>query len=255
MPCGQFLSDFEKGRITALHLLNWPIRRIAVEIGRSRTVVSNYIANPRGYGRVLFTGPPIAVSAREERLIIRAASNSTTSSSQIQKTLKLGCSARTVRRVLERSGNIVRAKMTPCLKLTVLHKQQRLAFAEEELTHPLDWNRIVWSDEKKFNLDGPDGFTYYWHDLRKEPRHFSRRNFGGGNVMVWGAFESSGTLPLAFISHKMNSSEYVEMLGSHLVPYWQEGYVFMQDNASVHRCGATPQYLHGNNIQLLDWPA
>ncbi|CAJ0595271.1 unnamed protein product [Cylicocyclus nassatus] len=131
MPRDQFLSDHEKGRITALHLLNWPIRRIAVEIGRSRTVVSNYIANPRDYGRVLFTGPPTA------------------------KTLKLGCSARTVGRVLERSGNIVRAEMTPCPKLTVLYKQQRLAFAEEKLMHPLDWNRIVWSDKKKFNLDGP----------------------------------------------------------------------------------------------------
>ncbi|VDK79072.1 unnamed protein product [Cylicostephanus goldi] len=53
----------------------------------------------------------------------------------------------------------------------------------------------------------------------------------------------------------MNSLEYVEVLGSHLVPYWQEGYVFMQDNASVHRCRATPQYLRDNNIEVLDWPA
>jgi hypothetical protein len=27
-------------------------------------------------------------------------------------------------------------------------------------------------DEKKINLDGPDGFSYYF-------------NFGGGTVMVW----------------------------------------------------------------------
>uniref|UniRef100_A0A1I7XT24 DUF4912 domain-containing protein n=1 Tax=Heterorhabditis bacteriophora TaxID=37862 RepID=A0A1I7XT24_HETBA len=36
----------------------------------------------------------------------------------------------------------------------------------------------------KFNLDGPDGCHFYWRDLRKEPRHFSTRNFGGESVMA-----------------------------------------------------------------------
>ena len=37
---------------------------------------------------------------------------------------------------------------------------------------------------KKFNLDGPDGLAYYWHDLRMEELTFSRRQQGGGSVMV-----------------------------------------------------------------------
>ena len=38
---------------------------------------------------------------------------------------------------------------------------------------------------KKFNLDGPDGFQYYFHDIRKETMSAIRRQMGGGSVMVW----------------------------------------------------------------------
>ena len=46
--------------------------------------------------------------------------------------------------------------------------------------------RIIFSDEKKFNLDGPDGWNYYWHDIRKEPEVFKKRPKGKNSCMVWG---------------------------------------------------------------------
>ncbi|CAF4303451.1 unnamed protein product, partial [Rotaria magnacalcarata] len=51
-----------------------------------------------------------------------------------------------------------------------------------------EWHKAVWPDEKKINLDGPDGFSYYWHDLRKEEEIFSTRSLGGGSVMIWASF-------------------------------------------------------------------
>lgn len=30
---------------------------------------------------------------------------------------------------------------------------------------PMEWKSIVFSGEKKFNFDGPDGSKCYWHDL------------------------------------------------------------------------------------------
>ena len=43
---------------------------------------------------------------------------------------------------------------------------------------------------KKYNLDGPGGIEFYWHDTRKEKRVFSRRQAGGGGVMVWVLFNA-----------------------------------------------------------------
>lgn len=118
---------------------------------------------------------------------------------------------------------------------------------------------MIFSDEKKFNLDGPDGFNGYWRDLRKEPRYFSKRNFGGGSVMVWGAFCATGRLELQFVSHKMKSSDYINVLKASLLPVIKRRrkskLIFQQDNASIHKSAETMKWLKSEKIDILDWPA
>lgn len=46
---------------------------------------------------------------------------------------------------------------------------------------PLEWRSVVFSDEKKFNLDGPEGNAYYSHELRSDETFFLRANMVG----VW----------------------------------------------------------------------
>lgn len=89
-------------------------------------------------------------------------------------------------------------------------------------------------------MDGPDGFAYYWHDLRTEPKIFSTRRSGGGSVsvMIWGAIGYLKNMPLAFIETRMNAQQYQEMVSPYFAAYGYEcaglGWQFQQDNAPIH---------------------
>lgn len=119
--------------------------------------------------------------------------------------------------------------------------------------------QVIFSDEKKFSLDGPDGNHSYWRDLRKEPRYFSTRNFGGGSLMVWGAFCKHGVLPLAFPSTRINSQEYIRVLEEHLLPFLdqqcQQKWTFQQDNAAIHTSRVTTDWFERQEIDVMKWPA
>ena len=42
--------------------------------------------------------------------------------------------------------------------------------------------------KKMWNLERPDGYRFCWRDHRNKPKYFTKRNFGGGSLMVWGLF-------------------------------------------------------------------
>ncbi|GBN72599.1 Transposable element Tc3 transposase [Araneus ventricosus] len=117
---------------------------------------------------------------------------------------------------IRRSGSHI---YTPKLsQLLQRHKIERLNFSHQVMTWDNQWIQIIFSDEKKWNLDGPNGWKNYWHDLRKEKEMFSKRQLGGGSVMSWGYFAYNGVGSITFVSGKMNSQAYQIVLASHLLP-------------------------------------
>jgi hypothetical protein len=172
-------------------------------------------------------------------------------------------SVQTVRHYLRSCSYLNYEKRKRYGQLTSAQKNARLNFALKHCSWTSEWKSVVFSDEKKFNLDGPDGLQYYWRDLRREPQIFSEGKSGQRSVMIWGAFGAYDKAPLAIIRGIINSKKYQEVLDDYdfndLLPLTHQlrgnQVIFQQDNARPHVSTDTRAYLQGRNIQLLeDWP-
>ena len=140
--------------------------------------------NPEEHGRRKRSGRPSCLTARARRRIINAGMKENQTANQIKVSQNIPLTTRRVRQILNTSPFLKYQKRKAQPNLTKLHIANRLLWASEKVTWGQKWRVVIFSDEKKFNLDGPDGNQYYWHDLRKEPQYFSKRASGGGSVMV-----------------------------------------------------------------------
>jgi transposase len=90
--------------------------------------------------------------------------------------------------------------------------------------------------------------------LRKEKKYFSKRNFGGGSLMFWGAFKADGTVALVVLGKRLKSNNYQEVLNDNLLPIWNSDLKFLQDNASIHVSKSSKAWFRKNKIELIDHP-
>ena len=91
-------------------------------------------------------------------------------SKSLKSDLPLVERVRTIQRVIISNPLINREKLKRKPVITQKQKEARLEFIRNCIQTRFDWDDVVWSDEKKFNLDGPD------------ENFLSRKNFGG--IMV-----------------------------------------------------------------------
>ena len=88
----------------------------------------------------------------------------------------------TIQRLLKKN-DLKLLKQVKKPMLSKLHRQRRLEFARFHLQNSTNWHHIIFSDEKKWNLDGPDGYAQsLWvkKDISEAGYYRYRRQCGGG---------------------------------------------------------------------------
>ena len=95
------------------------------------------------------------------------------------------------------------------------HKEAHLkspSFSSSIMSWNSTWRNILFLDEKKFNLDGPDGNNYCCHDFMQKSYEIFSRQMGGTSIMVRDAFSCAGKCNIRRVEEKMNSDSYQQML-------------------------------------------
>uniref|UniRef100_A0AC35TS96 HTH_Tnp_Tc3_1 domain-containing protein n=1 Tax=Rhabditophanes sp. KR3021 TaxID=114890 RepID=A0AC35TS96_9BILA len=172
MGGGKKLTLSEQKKISNMSGKGQTILQIAIYIGRSRHVVYNYLKNSDVYGTSKHTGRKRKLNERDIRAIGRASSNRQVSCARIKNELGLQNS------LLEKKKN---ESQTGINKKP---KKVRYDFACKVIKSKLDWSKVIFTDEKRFNLDG---WNQYWHDIRKPEIVRKKRCIKGGSVMIWTA--------------------------------------------------------------------
>lgn len=177
--------------------------------------------------------------------------------SKIQSNLSLNClSLVSLRRNMRRLGfthKLAKQKIV----LTKEHKKRRLDIAKMWLKNRHDWYATIFSDEKKFNLDGPDNWSTYADPDREI--HRNRRQMGGGSVMVWGMVLPNGYVHVERLHGRIDGQKYIDMLNTSIdnlnAIFGPRMYYFQQDNASIHTSKVAKEFFDKKNCQLIPWPA
>jgi transposase len=218
--------------------------------------------------RALKSGRPKKTSKRQDKLIYRLSTadphkTAVDITTELKKHYAVNLHVSTTKRRLKGMGLHGRHGVK---KPFVSKKNQiaRLEFARAHLNWTtVDWSKILWSDESKFDLFGSDGIHYVRRPvgMRNDVRYqIPTVKHGGGSVMVWGCFSRLETGPIFRIQGNMDRFMYRDILESTMLPYAQQkmprtSWVFQQDNDPKHTSGLLKEWMRSKKIRLLKWPS
>jgi hypothetical protein len=182
--------------------------------------------------------------------------NSRITSASVLQRSNVRLSISTVQRFMKNEGyKYLNTKKE--IALTQKHKDDRREMCKKWLIAGIASRNIVFSDETRYKLDGPDN-EMSWQQpghRRKRPR----RQAGGGGLMIWGMLFPSGELHYVEVQGTLNSVKYIKLLKDYALPIitsvFENDWLLQQDNAPCHSSTATMAFLEEKGVELLGWPS
>lgn len=270
MPKGKELTEFERGEIVGLRKAKHSIREIAEILKRSRKTVENAINDyfkKNKTSAAQRSGRPKKLSERDDRQIIKIIKKNpkSTINEVIQELDKLNISVsdKTIRNTLH-SKNYYGRKAIKKPLISEKNRKKRLGWCNFRKFWNEEWNKIIFSDESRFEIFQNDSNDWVW---RKPEQKYNIECLNptvkkSDGIMVWGCFTKNKMGPLILIDGTLNAEKYIKILGQYLIPFINElknnnneEFIFQEDNAPCHTAITAKTWKTKNNINVLPWPA
>lgn len=255
------LSNDLKERIIRSYEALGSYRAVAAQFQVSHATVRKYVlklheSDPKK------RGPKPKTNRRDESRISRAVSAMEGREERVTaRKVQIQCdlhhvSTRTVRRKLC-SMDLTYGKAKKRIVLKPEHKEKRLEFARIGLTGRVEWTKTIFTDEKRFNSDGPDSWSSWMRNGTQIVRN--RRQQGGPSIQVWGMLMPGPLLTVVELPPRGDSADFMEFIEQRILPTirstFGDDFIFQQDNAATHCSEYSLARFLELGVELLSWPS
>lgn len=261
MVQGKQISDIDRRRVLRMRSRGDTGRHIADILGISKTAVYEIICSGTANKSIKKRGRKVVMSERTKRRVLSVIrKNRQLGMRSIASCLRGEVSASTIWRIKTANG-LSRRKFRCRPTLREHHKEARIKFGAWFLQQKAILDHVVWTDEKRFSLDGPDGYQYYWWEQgRSIPDDlFKVDSFGKRGIMVHLAFSVKGLISIEQLLGSITGPTYSAFLTETLLPrirsFHGDDFIFQQDNARPHTSGVAKETLEEEDVEVLKWPA
>ena len=140
--------------------------------------------------------------------------------------------------------------------LTCRMRQRRVDAARAFLRSGINWNQVIFSDEKMFTVQG--SHCYYAWLNRNMSRRRVRQVVRSPGLMVWAMVMPNGLLSYKIMKGRQKSENYIRVLENNAIPIiklnYKDEFTFQQDNCPIHVSRKCQEFFRQCNIKVLDWP-